>query len=194
MLKYVILEFTPSTTLLYPPPCLPGIVSTGLIFHLHPCAGNIFTTLTLLYTLFQLPLVTMPPYSSKTCSAFLFSDFVNEKNHIFLVLDKSSYTVCLRYFHAYMYYNTNWIISSIFLHSTLVIFFFFFLYLYVHALFGTFLPPALCPLLLPPTPLASRQNLFCTSLQFYWRDDISNDKKDIVFLLVEIMIAIQRDS
>jgi hypothetical protein len=37
---------------------------------------------------------------------------------------------------------------------------------------------------LPPTPLSSRQNLFCPFLQFCWRVDISNNKKDLVFLLV----------
>jgi hypothetical protein len=40
--------------------------------------------------------------------------------------------------------------------------------------------------LLPPTllPFASRQNQFCPLLQFFWREDISNNKKDIAFLLV----------
>jgi hypothetical protein len=45
-----------------------------------------------------------------------------------------------------------------------------------------------------PNPLTSRQNLFCPFLQFCWRVDKSNNKKDKVFLLVEIRIAIQRDS
>jgi hypothetical protein len=44
-----------------------------------------------------------------------------------------------------------------------------------------------------PHPLTSRQNLFCPLLQFCWREDISNNKKDIAFLLAEIRIAIQRD-
>jgi hypothetical protein len=43
-----------------------------------------------------------------------------------------------------------------------------------------------------PHPLNSRQNLFCHFLQFYWTEDISNNKKDKVFLLVEIRITIQR--
>jgi hypothetical protein len=47
---------------------------------------------------------------------------------------------------------------------------------------------------LPLYPLASRQNLFCPFLQFCCREDISNNKKDIVFLLVGIRIAVQRDS
>jgi hypothetical protein len=41
---------------------------------------------------------------------------------------------------------------------------------------GSSLPPA--------TTLASRQNLFFPLLQFCWREDISDNKKDIVFLLV----------
>jgi hypothetical protein len=46
-IKYLVLEFTPSTTLLYPFPHIPGIVSTDIIFpftymfpqylhHIHP--------------------------------------------------------------------------------------------------------------------------------------------------------------
>jgi hypothetical protein len=52
----------------------------------------------------------------------------------------------------------------------------------------TVLPPALCPHTCPSTtpssPLASRQNLFCLLLQFCWREDMSNNKKDKTFLLV----------
>jgi hypothetical protein len=42
-----------------------------------------------------------------------------------------------------------------------------------------------CPLSLPlpPTLLASRQNLFCPPLQFCWRENIRDNKKDIAFLL-----------
>jgi hypothetical protein len=46
----------------------------------------------------------------------------------------------------------------------------------------------------PCLPLASRQNLFFPFLQFFWREDISDNKKDIAFLLVEKRISIQRDS
>jgi hypothetical protein len=46
----------------------------------------------------------------------------------------------------------------------------------------------------PPYPLVSRQNLFCPFLQFCWREDISNNKEDKAFLLVEIRIATQRQS
>jgi hypothetical protein len=74
---------------------------------------------------------------------------------------------------------TNWIIS---LDNFLKV-----IYSYVHALFGPFLPTA--PSLSPPPPLASRQNLFCPFLQFCWREDTSNNKKDKAFLLVEIRIA-----
>jgi hypothetical protein len=35
-----------------------------------------------------------------------------------------------------------------------------------------------------PISLASRQNLFCPFLQLCWREDLSNNKKDIAFLLV----------
>jgi hypothetical protein len=36
---------------------------------------------------------------------------------------------------------------------------------------------------LPPTLLTSRQNLFCPLLQFCWREDINDNKKDMAFLL-----------
>jgi hypothetical protein len=68
-----------------------------------------------------------------------------------------------------------------------------FTYSYVQTSFGSFLPLCLPPPLHPP-PTASRQNLFCPFLQFCWRVNISNNKKGIGFLLVEIKIAIQRDS
>jgi hypothetical protein len=67
----------------------------------------------------------------------------------------------------------------------------FFPYSYVHTLLGPFHLPALLPSL--PIILASSQKMFCPFLQFCWRD-ISNNKKDIAFLLVEIRIAIQRAS
>jgi hypothetical protein len=43
------------------------------------------------------------------------------------------------------------------------------------------LPPT--PALRPPCPFASRQNLFCPLLQFCWRENIIDNKKDIAFLL-----------
>jgi hypothetical protein len=56
----------------------------------------------------------------------------------------------------------------------------------------------LYPLPLPTfqhlSPLASKQNLFCVFLQFCWRGEISNNKKSIAFLLVEIRTAIHGDS
>jgi hypothetical protein len=52
------------------------------------------------------------------------------------------------------------------------------------------------PPLLPHTALASRQNTFYlfSPVLLKRRHDISNNKKDKAFLLVEIRIAIQRDS
>jgi hypothetical protein len=45
-------------------------------------------------------------------------------------------------------------------------FYLLFIYSYVHTLFGSFLPPAPCPLppLFTPPPLTSRHNLFCPYL------------------------------
>jgi hypothetical protein len=63
----------------------------------------------------------------------------------------------------------------------------------VPTLFRLFLPTDSYPGLSPSMPLIFRQNLFCPFLQFCWKIDISNNKKDKAFLLVEIWIAIQRD-
>jgi hypothetical protein len=41
-------------------------------------------------------------------------------------------------------------------------------------------PSCSCPHPLP-YPLSSMQNLFCAFLQFHWRVEISNNKKDIAF-------------
>jgi hypothetical protein len=57
-----------------------------------------------------------------------------------------------------------------------------FIYLYVHTCLGhlshyPLFPPS------SPTPLTSRQNLFCPLLQYCWRENIRDNKKDIIFLL-----------
>jgi hypothetical protein len=82
-----------------------------------------------------------------------------------------------------------------FMHSPLLLknhsfFYYSFIHMCIHCL-GHF---SLLPLPPPSTPPTSRQNLFCTFPQFHWRVEISNNKKDIEFLLVEIRTAIQRDS
>jgi hypothetical protein len=57
-------------------------------------------------------------------------------------------------------------------------FYCFYIYSYVYTLFGPPFPSILC---LP----ASRQNLFCPLvLQFCWRENIRDNKKDIAFFLV----------
>jgi hypothetical protein len=74
-----------------------------------------------------------------------------------------------------------------------VLFFFIQLFTCAYIVWAISLPCSPSPSLLS-TPPTSRQNLFCPFLQFYWRVDMSNNKKDKAFLLVEIRIAIQRDS
>jgi hypothetical protein len=74
-------------------------------------------------------------------------------------------------------------------------FFLLFIHLFICAYIVWAIPPPCSP---PPSsfpiPLAFRQNLFWPLIQFCWREDISKNKKDIVFLLVEIRIVVQRDS
>jgi hypothetical protein len=62
----------------------------------------------------------------------------------------------------------------------------------VHTLFGSFLPSGLISSLSPqPRSLPGRT---CAALFYnFVGEDISNNKKDKAFLLVEIKIAIQRD-
>jgi hypothetical protein len=69
------------------------------------------------------------------------------------------------------------------------IYFFCFLYSVIHMCIHWAIslsrdPPLAPPQPAPPTLLASRQNLFCPLLQFCWRENISDNKKDILFLLV----------
>jgi hypothetical protein len=115
-LQYIILEFTLSIILLcFPSPCIPGIVSTGLIFpfthmcieyfqHIHPLTPFFISSSLLLVSL------------DRTCFASLFSDFIKKKKSHFCLFKGGS----LWHFHVYMYYNPNWFISSSFLFSTLV--------------------------------------------------------------------------
>jgi hypothetical protein len=63
----------------------------------------------------------------------------------------------------------------------------------VHTSFGPF-SPLLQPPPSPPHFPHFQAGPCCTFLQFCWLVDISNNKKDNAFLLVEIRIAIQRDS
>jgi hypothetical protein len=54
---------------------------------------------------------------------------------------------------------------------------------YMHTLFVPFLPAAPCLLYLPPPPRFQAEPV-CPLFQFCWTEDISNNKKDIAFLLV----------
>jgi hypothetical protein len=78
-------------------------------------------------------------------------------------------------------------------YSLQLLFFFFFpsLHFFIHLFTCAYIVWVItpsCPHPHPPFP--SSQNLFCTFLQFHWRVEISNNKKDIAFLLVEIRTSI----
>jgi hypothetical protein len=63
-IKYIILEFTPYFTLLYPPPSIPGIVSTSVIFSFtYMCTQYLhyIYSITLFPHILHLPTVTSPP-------------------------------------------------------------------------------------------------------------------------------------
>jgi hypothetical protein len=68
---------------------------------------------------------------------------------------------------------------------------FLFIYSHVHTLFGSILPPA--PPHIPPPPVVAGRNGSPLSLIFLKRRH-KHSKKDKAFLLVELRIAIQRDS
>jgi hypothetical protein len=81
--------------------------------HLHTCV-HIFSTVFTLLSPFP---ATSPPLVPPSLGSVLPSCsliFVEEKKiTLLLVWDKGSYTGSfLRYFHVYMYYNTNWFMSS----------------------------------------------------------------------------------
>jgi hypothetical protein len=66
----------------------------------------------------------------------------------------------------------------------------------VHTLFGSFLPIAPCPHPLPPYPPSLPSRNYSALISNFVEDkkDISINKKEKVFLLVELRIAIWRDS
>jgi hypothetical protein len=72
------LEFTPSTTLLYPLP-IPGIVSIGIIFAFtNMCVQYLHCIHPPILFLCHLP-PPNPPLCCRICSALLFSNFVEDK-------------------------------------------------------------------------------------------------------------------
>jgi hypothetical protein len=89
-ITYIIVEFIPPSFSYIPPPPVPGIVSTGLIFHLHTWVHNICTIFTLLH-----PFPTSSHYHcyqpppDRTSSTLLSSDFVKEKKMMSLFVEDS---------------------------------------------------------------------------------------------------------
>jgi hypothetical protein len=68
-----------------------------------------------------------------------------------------------------------------------------FIHLCIHCL-GNFSPLPPSPTLFPPSPPHFQAEPVLPYLYFCQREDISNNKKDKAFLLVDIRAAIQRDS
>jgi hypothetical protein len=97
--------------------------------HLYTCV-HIFALYSPSYSLSLTPpspISTNPAPPGRTCSAILYSNFVKEKRkqktwHFSLFeLKIATQGISLWYFHVYMYYNPNWLISTDFLHCTLVV-------------------------------------------------------------------------
>jgi hypothetical protein len=112
-IKFIILEFTPST-ILYLPPFLEYFQQVSFLC-LHANVHSICTIFTLLYpfpTFCPLPLV--PPTPGRTCSALSFSDFVKERKRQFCLFKIAAQGVSLWHFHVYMFFTLGWFISSIF--------------------------------------------------------------------------------
>jgi hypothetical protein len=101
--------------LLYPPSHHSWNSFNRYHFSIYIHVHTVFVPYLPSYT-FSLHPVCPPPY--RTYSAFLFSNFVKEKEwRLFMTVTQG---FSLWYFHEYMFYNLNWFISSIFLLSTLV--------------------------------------------------------------------------
>jgi hypothetical protein len=117
LLHYIILEFTPSIILLYPPLPIPRIVSPGLIFPLThmstECLHHIHPPIPFPYILSP-PTGTNPRQDLFCLSIYVFV----LKNDIFCLFKIQGLSLC--HFHVYMYCNPKWFISSIFLLSILV--------------------------------------------------------------------------
>jgi hypothetical protein len=93
--------------------------------------------------------------------------------------------------YSFFFYNSITSNSAFILHGLLCVticVFFVCLVFKIHLLICAYIVWAIsfpCPWP-PPSPLiplASRQNLFCPLLEFCWRENIRDDKKDIAFLL-----------
>jgi hypothetical protein len=83
-IKYIMLEFTPSIILLYTPSLIPGVVSTGIIVHLHACVHSVCTTFSLLHPFSTFSLLTListlPLHTTdRTCFTLLFCDFCKRR-------------------------------------------------------------------------------------------------------------------
>jgi hypothetical protein len=104
---------------LLPPPPIPGIVSTGLIF----LFTYMYTYFHHIHPLKSLSLYTLSPIGiyplDRTHFAFLFSVLVKKKKMTFCLFKIALQGAWLWHFCVYMFYSPNWFISSIFLLSTL---------------------------------------------------------------------------
>jgi hypothetical protein len=104
------------------PTPIPGVVSTGIIFPFtYICTQYLCCIHSPMSFPHLLPPSTGTSPSGRTCPTLLFSDFVKVNKYHFCLFKIVTQGFSLWYFHAYMYYNPNWFMSSIFLSTVTLI-------------------------------------------------------------------------
>jgi hypothetical protein len=117
-------------------------------------------------------------FFSDVGSRILYIDYRNQIKSIFALIKNNPNLGNKR--NGYFFYFL--VLSKLWYGAFQSLIFFFTVYSFIcmciHSLghLSSLLPP-------PPAPLASRKNLFCPLLQFCWQENITDNKKNVAFLL-----------